>query len=639
MLAQKPTIKYRPARMFAALLALTISFSGNAAAQYWTPIDALIQRLVGKTLLSDTIKSKVSIASDGTLVAVDTKDQVWQWNYTDTKWELLPGALRQISVASKTEFWGVTAKGELLRYSPPTSWVKVSTPGSKSMRWISAASDGTIIGITVGSEIHRFDAKAESWTQLPGQLSEVAAGSASNIWGVNASQQVWHFDAAAKVWNLMPGTLTHISVGSDGEVWGTSGTPSDARLWRWSGQKWQQMLGKLQDVAVGSASYIAGVTNDEPLPVGGQPVPAGTPKNHHTVIGKTRPDFCWKNTVTRGVGTIPAGCSLDKQKRGLLCYPSCKTGFSPFVATCMQNCPAGFRDDGLLCAKPAAYGRGGGYPWQFGDALNNDGMLARCRAASGTGCEMNGAIAYPTCQAGFAAVGANICSPVCPAGMADGGVSCTKQTYTQSAATLRCAGGQVNDAGLCYPSCPGNTTGAGPVCWGVCKGDTPFECAAGCARDQTACAQHTSDIVISSMASVVSIVSMVVAPGAGDIINTAITKGLKELAIKILQYSIPKLTSMTIKESVLLASELSGVPISADASNNWATFLTTLQKAGAESNDVTTAYSVIESLPLDPLHLDITGVSKVAIALTNPVCDGPSGPLSWSMVANEVAGK
>lgn len=33
------------------------------------------------------------------------------------------------------------------------------------------------------------------------------------------------------------------------------------------------------------------------------------------------------------------------------------------MKVCVQDCPSGFRDDGLYCAKPAAYGRGGGYPW------------------------------------------------------------------------------------------------------------------------------------------------------------------------------------------------------------------------------------------------------------------------------------
>src|SRR5689334_7600148 len=92
-------------------------------------------------------------------------------------------------------------------------------------------------------------------------------------------------------------------------------------------------------------------------------------------------EYCWKTTYTRGVGTIPSDCSFDQQKQGLLCYPTCKAGYTGFVASCFQNCPEGFRDDGAACAKPAAYGRGAGYPWQIQDGFSNSGMLGRCQAA------------------------------------------------------------------------------------------------------------------------------------------------------------------------------------------------------------------------------------------------------------------
>ena len=622
------------ARQCAALLALTAVFSGGAAAQYWTPIDTLFSRLTSGTIM-DPVKYQVSIASDGTLLAVDMKFQPWQWNRTDSKWVTFTDTkLRQVSAASKNEIWGLTSSGKVLRYTPATSWTEIPAPsGVSQMNWVSAASDGTVIGTgTLASTgvttiyttpeytkrdgpVYRYNATSKSWSPLPGQLSQLAAGSANIIWGVDSKDGIWRLDSATSTWKQAPGALVNIAASGDGEVWGTS---KDATLWRWNGSQWDRKQGKLKDISVGGVNVLAGLTNDLPLPIGNQPPPPGTPPTHHTVIGSYNPDFCWKSTTTRGVGTIPAGCSLDQQKRGLLCYPACKSGYTAFVATCSQDCPAGFRNDGLFCAKPAAYGRGGGYPWQFGDALNNDGMMARCRAGSGTPCEMNGAIAYPTCKAGFSPVGANICSPICPAGMTDAGVSCTKQTYTQAASTLQCAAGQVNDAGLCYPSCPVSSTGAGPVCWGACKGDTPFACAAGCARNQTSCGQHTADIVISSVSSVISIVSMIVAPGAGDVVNAAMREGLKQFALTLGKYLVPKLTDAAIKESILLMSELSGVSVSGTAANNWSTFLMTIQDAGAK--DATTAYQVIDSMPIDPILLDITGLSKVVMSLTNPVC-------------------
>lgn len=112
---------------------------------------------------------------------------------------------------------------------------------------------------------------------------------------------------------------------------------------------------------------------------------------------------------------------------------------SPLLSTWVQSpgvwsswraakaCPTGFRDDGAYCYKPSPYGRGVGYPWKFGDGLSSDGMFDRCEADHGDGnCEKCLAIVYPKCADNFHAVGCNICSPDCPSGMTDIGISCQK---------------------------------------------------------------------------------------------------------------------------------------------------------------------------------------------------------------------
>lgn len=37
-------------------------------------------------------------------------------------------------------------------------------------------------------------------------------------------------------------------------------------------------------------------------------------------------DFCWKDTATRGVGTVPQACEAGRERIGLLCYTSCPAG-------------------------------------------------------------------------------------------------------------------------------------------------------------------------------------------------------------------------------------------------------------------------------------------------------------------------
>ncbi|MFB2838736.1 phosphatidylinositol-specific phospholipase C domain-containing protein [Floridanema evergladense] len=82
-----------------------------------------------------------------------------------------------------------------------------------------------------------------------------------------------------------------------------------------------------------------------------------------------------------------------------------------------RSCPKDFRDDRSYCAKPAAYGRGAGYViWE----------KAKCERENSQGCEQYGAIWYPKCASGFKPIECCICTPICPNGMSDIGVSCQK---------------------------------------------------------------------------------------------------------------------------------------------------------------------------------------------------------------------
>ncbi|MCP9800780.1 hypothetical protein [Synechococcus sp. RedBA-s] len=138
--------------------------------------------------------------------------------------------------------------------------------------------------------------------------------------------------------------------------------------------------------------------------------------------------------------SLPLGngrCPDGKVNDAGLCYVPCKAGFKGVATMCVPSCPSGFTDTGLHCAKPAAYGRGAGFPWQFGDkAFSLDGARQRCAAANPQGCEVSGAIVYPKCRSGFNPIGSNICTPQCPSGMLDIGVSCQKQTYDRGAGTV-----------------------------------------------------------------------------------------------------------------------------------------------------------------------------------------------------------
>ncbi len=171
---------------------------------------------------------------------------------------------------------------------------------------------------------------------------------------------------------------------------------------------------------------------------------------------------CQKGSYGRGAGHIPTACPAGQENDAGLCYPVCGPGYYGVGPVCWQACPPGFVDTGLDCLKPAPYGRGTGWWTQ-----------ARCEAGTGGACEEWGGLWYPVCAPGFHPVGCCVCSPDCPAGMTDVGVSCQKNTYGRGVGRVPaiCPAGQEDDAGLCYPVCADGYSGVGPVCWQNCPPD------------------------------------------------------------------------------------------------------------------------------------------------------------------------
>ena len=222
-------------------------------------------------------------------------------------------------------------------------------------------------------------------------------------------------------------------------------------------------------------------------------------------------DVCFRDSYARGVGKVPAACANSKLAidEGL-CYATCQPGWDGKATNCVQNCPTGFRDDGLLCAKPAQpapYGVGAGFPWKLGDTVGNfDKAADRCRADNPQGCTRDGLLWYPNCKAGFHKSGALICSPnevKCPSGFADIGVSCTKPIQPRGVGVIpdACSSAQELQAGLCYDRCKPNFNGVAVSCVQQCPASAPHSCVGlvGCGRDAADCRNLVGEPVVNTL--------------------------------------------------------------------------------------------------------------------------------------------
>jgi len=188
---------------------------------------------------------------------------------------------------------------------------------------------------------------------------------------------------------------------------------------------------------------------------------------------------CYHKSTLRGASGL-SECPRA-ERSGALCYPSCLDGYAGAGPVCWQRCPDGFRDDGAYCAKPEPYGRGTGHPWQVGDApFSLDGAQGRCEAENPQGCEQDGLIIYPKCKLGFHATGCCVCSPDCPSGMIDIGVSCQKHTYTRGTGwPMSCPGNKEQIGALCYDDCPSGWKKASVQCEEIsetCRDVPVYDC-------------------------------------------------------------------------------------------------------------------------------------------------------------------
>lgn len=218
--------------------------------------------------------------------------------------------------------------------------------------------------------------------------------------------------------------------------------------------------------------------------------------------------FCWRQSEGRTAGQ-PMICQAGyNQDTAGLCYQPCGAGEKGVVNSCVKNCPAGFRDDGLFCGKPQAYGRGAGYVvWD----------KAKCEKENPQGCEQVGAIHYPKCKPNFHAVGSNICSPDCPAGWEDIGVSCKKPSTARDIKPLTtCPNGLEQDGAICYPKCRNDFTGRGPVCWQNCPSQQNVDCGAGCATTTTQCAKSVFTMTSAPIIAAVKIAGLILTAGGSS---------------------------------------------------------------------------------------------------------------------------
>jgi len=208
------------------------------------------------------------------------------------------------------------------------------------------------------------------------------------------------------------------------------------------------------------------------------------------------PEFCWKSSYGRGVGTIPPSCNSDRVKHAGMCYTPCKDGFEGKVTMCLRVCPSGYANWGLTCHidKPLLVGA-------KVDVCNASTSCPSGYTNAGLLCGLN----TPGVPSGWKAA---------VAGPAGSGLDLSREVYDRGIglAPSVCDADKENSSGLCYPRCKPNFSGIGPVCWGTCpKGWT--DCGAGCAPSAGQCVKVIGNQVFGVVLAAQSTVKLVATLG------------------------------------------------------------------------------------------------------------------------------
>jgi hypothetical protein len=359
-------------------------------------------------------------------------------------------------------------------------------------------------------------------------------------------------------------------------------------------------LGGVGGVAVGGAAGLvtgAGVTAITEA-ASGQKVTIQNPANLKFVGSTNQPQsMCWRDSYPNGAGQT-LGCASGLEKSGQLCYPPTQAGYYCVGTICGANCPSGFSDAGAFCQKPSPYGRGSGYAiWSQGQCNSDNPSV---------GCEQNGAMWYPRCQAGFHAVGCCVCSPDCPSRWGDTGTGCTKPTYTRGAGApiSACSAGMQQSGLLCYTPCKTGYQMVGPVCWDQkCPAAYPVQCGASCAVSSDACAISTESQVLTPIQVITNVIGIALTGGASAGAEVAAEAGAEgaETAAK-------TAAEAGISASLKAAAQKAGKNLSEAAVNSAASTFGSAEVSGT----------------FDYYSLDPTGVASVVEAYDKPICNVPN---------------
>jgi hypothetical protein len=172
-------------------------------------------------------------------------------------WKQVAGSLKYVSAAADGSVWGVNSDDKIFRRNNEAGvWEQIGG----ELKQISVGSRDNIWGVNSDDDIFQWN--GSGWNQIAGALKYVSAAADGSVWGVNSDDKIFRRDNAAGVWERISGELKQVSVGSSGNIWGVN---SDDEIFQWNGSGWDEIAGALKYVSVAADDSVWGVNSDDKI--------------------------------------------------------------------------------------------------------------------------------------------------------------------------------------------------------------------------------------------------------------------------------------------------------------------------------------------------------------------------------------
>lgn len=189
---------------------------------------------------------QLSVGSDGNVWGVNEIDNIF--HFENNQWHQIPGKLKQISVGNHAHIWGVNANNDIFQWQGQQGWAHISG----KLASISVGADGTVWGLDEVGNILSYE--NAQWNTIDGNLTQITVANADEIWGINANNDIFYLQAN-RTWQSVPGKLTYISNASDNNIWGIG---LDSHVYYRVNNEWKKSVygGNKHLISIGSNQYL-----------------------------------------------------------------------------------------------------------------------------------------------------------------------------------------------------------------------------------------------------------------------------------------------------------------------------------------------------------------------------------------------